>query len=185
MKGLPAFVANAIASVSRWTLTGRKRKSNEQEPEDSLEPPVPLSASRPRLQGHQQQLPAPLLGLSRGPERLDFSSPAVNSQAAQRRAGAAAGREAGVKPSWQLQEQQHKATAAQPAGHPDALLSVSQVPHDGQPGLLPPPSSTAPFAKRFAPPAHRVAGRSPRSRSPALNVSRRGWLGTHAGLWNS
>ena len=76
--GLGHWISEAVADVAS-VLTGRKRKHRQQEGEDALQPPVPMSSSRPRLQQASGEL-QPLGEDNRVPQRLDFGSPAVQGQ---------------------------------------------------------------------------------------------------------
>jgi hypothetical protein len=99
--GLGVWLAEALATVSK-TLSGKKRKAPDQlrEQEDEqlgiLPPPPPPSNERPRLEEHQLGAPRSRGPRRlRGPERLDFSSPAmVGPQQAARQ-----GAHGGVVPS--------------------------------------------------------------------------------------
>ena len=157
------WVADALASASR-SLTGTKRKARElgeaEGERDVEERTGAVSATRLRL----QEPPAPAVivaGIPRGPQRLEFSSPAL---AAPGRGGAAAAAAGGPASDSQPAAPRQRHDQPAPARSLDALLG-NATPHGA-----PTSAGPAPFAKRFAPPAH-PAPRPPHAGSRLLSVS--------------
>ncbi len=181
--GFVSALRSALASVVK-PLTGRKRKAGEDEDEE-VAPPVPESASRPRLQHHRsnqqgeemeadpphpqpQPQPQPPAGVARPlQQRLDFSSPAV---AAQQRRGTAA-----AVGALHPRSLHHERPPQLPVGG----MAAAAAPPGGSGAPPAPGGAAAPFSKRFAPPT--VPRQTPAPRpyrgSLAANVS------TAAGSW--
>ena len=165
MLGLVAWVKDAAAwtaSKARWT--GFKRKAADWGEDDSLEPPVPESASKPRL---------------RGPERLDFSSPAiVHWQGIDQATGVAPVGAAAGGGGKQRQWSAGVGTLKQgPAGQPGSAPAARPLSHAldvaaSTPATLPGPAGALPAAHSFrrfpAPPTQHYAARLPISRHPVL-----------------
>lgn len=160
-------------------LSGGKRKA----PEDDSQP-APMSAARPgRLQ--------------RGPERLDFSSPAVNGQQHTKgqqqgdiqgpAATAAFGQGGRLSPASGGQLAQPSTLGGVPARRLDdyltattvvpAAVGAAAVPSSMQLGIVWHPAAP-PFTKRFAPPAHRNGVPMPRTNIQLVNVRSYFFTGT-------
>ena len=166
--GFVTALRSALASVVR-PLTGRKRKSWEDE-DEQVAPPVPESASRPRLQHHQrpdeemeeQAQPQPQ---ARAPDnrglqqRLEFSSPAVAAQLRRSASGAA-----GTLHPRSLHQERPPQLAAAGRAAAAALPGSSGAP-------APPGGLMAPFAKHFAPPTAQRRTPAPRPYQSSLVVN--------------